>query len=109
MYRYITGFGLVVPLLISFLPSISGAQVRSFEDIYSRGYPNGSIVIISEEPTVAPGYVHTRYAYIDDKCDAVMVDRYGQPVSFDDERLQELVRQEQRMCTELWINARDGE
>jgi hypothetical protein len=109
MYRPISAFDLVVALLMASLPSISSAQVRSFEDIYSRAYPNGAIVIISEERTGTPGYTHTRYAYIDDKCDAVMVDRYGEPVPYDDQRLRELVRHEQRMCTEAGTNARDGE
>lgn len=107
MYRKIAGFVLVAAPAV--LPSLSIAQERSFKDIYPPAYPNGSIIIISEEPTEVPGYVHTRYAYIDDKCDAVLVDRYGVPVSYDDQRLQELKRQEQRNCTEIGTNTRDGD
>lgn len=99
--------GLVVALAV--LPSLSIAQERSFKDIYPPAYPNGSIVIVSEVPTELRDYVHTRYAYIDDKCDAVLVDRYGQPVPYDDQRLRELKREEQRNCTAAGTNDRDGE
>ena len=107
MYRKTTGFFLAVALAI--LPPLSIAQERSFKDIYPPAYPNGSLVIVSEVPTEVRGYVQTRYAYIDDKCGAVLVDRYGQPVPYDDQRLQELKREEQRNCTEAGTDIRDGE
>ena len=68
--------------------------------------PNGSIVILKTEESDAPGYMHTKYAMFDHRCGAVLVDRYGAPVESDDKDLKQV---EQRMCTEIASNSRDGE
>lgn len=107
---YIKSLGFALVLVISLLTSSSFAQSRteakSISDLNTSTLPNGSIVIFKTEETDSPGYVHTQYAFIDQSCGAVLVDRYGPPVIPDDK---ELKRVEQQMCTELAINSGDGE
>ena len=50
--------------------------------------------------------MHTKYALVDHRCGAVLVDHYGPPVKSDDK---ELKQAEQRMCTQIATNSRDGE
>jgi hypothetical protein len=102
-------FGIAFMMII-FLPAVSGAQSRlsttSVEDIDASAVANGSIILISAEETDTPGYVHTKYAYVDRLCGVQLVDRYGAPVDPGDK---ELLESEQRMCTEFAFNARDGD
>ena len=102
-------FGIAL-MMMSFLPALSHAQSRlattSVEDIDASAIANGSIVLIRAEESDTPGYVHTKYAYVDQLCGVQLVDRYGAPV---DPRDKELIKFEQRMCTELAFDTRDGE
>lgn len=107
---YIKSLGFAIVLAISLLTSSSFAQSRtmaeSFENVDTSALPNGSIVVIKTEESDSPGYVHTQYAFVDQTCGAVLVDHYGPPVNPDDK---ELKRVEQRICTEIATNSRDGD
>jgi len=89
-------FGIAL-MMMSFLPALSHAQSRlattSVEDIDASAIANGSIVLIRAEESDTPGYVHTKYAYVDQLCGVQLVDRYGAPV---DPRNKELIKFEQR-------------
>jgi hypothetical protein len=100
---FVLGFAMVI-----FLPIASPAETHtatSVEDI-KKSVPNGSIVIISKEETDAPDYFHTRYAFVDQACGPQLVDHYGPPV---DPNNSDLKQTEQRMCTEVAMNTRDGD
>ena len=107
---YIKGLGVAIFLAISLLASTSFADSRSMAESFAgmdaSRLPNGSIVIIKEERSDTPGYVHTQYAFVDQACGAIFVDQYGPPVNPDDKKLKQV---EQRMCTEIATNARDGD
>ena len=110
MYTKSLGFIFAIVLAISLLPSSSFAEERflsgSFEEIQPAAKANGSIVIVSKEETDVAGYVHTKYAFVDQKCGAVLVDHYGAPIDPNDRKLREI---EQRACTEIAMNTRDGD
>lgn len=99
----------IAMMMMSFLPALSHAQSRlattSVEDIDAAAVANGSIVLIRAEESDTPGYVRTKYAYVDQLCGVQLVDRYGAPV---DPRNKELIEFEQRMCTEFAFD-RDGD
>ena len=107
---YIKGLGVAIFLAISLLTSSSFADSRSmaesFASMDTSRLPNGSIVVIKEEKSDSPGYVHTQYAFVDQACGAIFVDKYGPPVNPDDRELKQV---EQRMCTEIAMNSRDGD
>jgi len=107
---YIKGLGVVIFLAISLLTSSVLADSRSMGESFARmdtsRMPNGSIVIIKEEKSDSPGYVHTQYAFVDQACGAIFVDKYGPPVNPDDRQLKQT---ERRMCMEIATNARDGD
>jgi hypothetical protein len=106
---YAKGMILGMALTIS-LPVVSDAQSRlgtsSVEDVDASAVANGSIILISKEETDMPGYVHTKYAYIDRLCGVQLVHRYGTPVDPNDK---ELIQTEQRMCMEIAFDTRDGD
>ncbi len=85
-------------ILVSNSPIEARTLTESFKQVDKSAVPNGSIVILHEEETATPNYVHTQYAFIDQKCDAVIVDYYGSPVDPNDRELKEF---EQRVCTEI--------
>jgi hypothetical protein len=101
MYAKNVGLVFANVLAISLLAS-SSAQSRSvveaMKEVDISAHPNGSIVILNKEETGLPGYVHTQYAFIDQKCGAVLVDRYGGPVDPNDKELKQV---EQQMCSEI--------
>jgi len=107
---YIKGLGVAIFLAITLLASNSFAESRSmaesFASLDTSGLPNRSIVIIKEEKSDSPGYVHTQYAFVDQACGAILVDQHGPPVNPDDKQLKQV---EQRMCTEIATSARDGD
>lgn len=107
---YIKGLGVAIFLAISLLTSSAFADGRSmaesFASMDTSRLPNGSIVVIKEEKSDSPGYVHTQYAFVDQSCGAIFVDKYGPPVNPDDKDLKQV---EQRMCTEIAMNSRDGD
>jgi hypothetical protein len=84
----------------------SRGVVEAMKEIDISAHPNGSIVILNTEETGLPGYVHTQYAFIDQKCGAVLVDRYGSPVDPNDKELKQV---EQQMCSETATSSRDGD
>jgi hypothetical protein len=77
-----------------------------FEELQAADHPNGSIVIISREESDVPGYVHMQYAFVDQSCGAILVDRFGPPIDPNDKELKQI---EQRVCTEIAMNSRDGD
>ena len=109
MYTKSLVFG--IAMLISFLPARSYAQSGTagspVEEINTSDIPNGSIVVISKEESDNPGYAHTKYAFVDQACaGARVVDYYGPPVDLNDKDLQQV---EQRMCTEVAMDTRNGD
>jgi hypothetical protein len=110
MYAKSLGFIFAIVLAILLLPSSSFAQSSSrsgsFEDVDSSAQANGSIIVISKEETNFAGYVHTKYAFVDQKCGVIQVDHYGAPIDPNDRELREI---EQRACTEIAMNTRDGD
>lgn len=92
-------------ILVSNFHAEGRTLTESFKEVDVSRFSNGSIVIINEEETATPEYVHTQYAFIDQKCGAVLVDHYGSPVDPNDS---ELKQTEQRMCTESAMNDGDG-
>ncbi len=106
---YAKSLVLGIAMVISLLPAGTHAQsdtaTNSLEDINTSAFPNGSIVVISKEETGIPGYVHTKYAFVDQACGS-RVDYYGPPVDPNDKDMQQF---EQRMCTELAMDTRDGD
>jgi hypothetical protein len=106
---YAKGMILGIALTLS-LPAVSVAQSRPdsnvVEDIDTSAIADGSIVLISKEETDVPGYVHTKYAYVDRFCGVQLVDHYGAPVDPNDS---ELKLAESRMCSQIGFNSGDGE
>jgi len=99
-----------IAMVIFLLPARSHAQSRTspnpLEDFNPSAFPNGSIVVISEEETGVPGYVHTKYAFVDQACGAQIVDHYGPPVDPNDK---DLLQSEKRKCTERAMDTHDGD
>jgi hypothetical protein len=99
---YAKSLAFVIATVIFLLPAASyGQRNPTTSDV-----ANGSIVIISQQETGTPGYVHTKYAFVDLGCGAQIVDHYGPSVNPNDK---ELLLSEQRMCTELSHDTRDGD
>ena len=96
---------LAIPLLASGSAQSRGV-VEAMKEIDISAHPNGSIVILNTEETGLSEYVHTQYAFIDQKCGAVLVDRYGGPVDPNDKKLKQV---EQQVCSEMGTNSRDGD
>jgi hypothetical protein len=107
---YAKGMILGIALTIALLPAVSFAQSRldtnAVEDIDTSTIADGSIVLISKEESDVPGYVHTKYAYVDRLCGVQLVDYYGAPVDPNDKELRQA---EKRMCSDTAFDARDGE
>ena len=101
MYAKSLAFGIATVIFL--LPAGTQAQSRSPA---TSDVTNGSIVIISQEETGVPGYVHTTYAFVDQACGAQIVDHYGPSINPNEK---ELLLSEQRMCTELSQDSRDGD
>jgi hypothetical protein len=92
---YAKSLGLATFMAIFVVSSVSYAQS-----------PNSSIVIISEQKTDAPGYVHTKYVFVDQLCGAQPVDHYGPPIDPNDQQLKQV---EKRGCMEIAMDTRDGD
>lgn len=107
---YAKSLGFVIVLVLSLIVSNADAQSRTpsgtLEDIQASDHSNGSIVIISKEETDVPGYVRMQYAFLDQSCGAILVDHYGPPIDPNDKELKQV---EQRVCTEIAMNTRDGD
>ena len=98
MIRKIGFVGVLMSTLSLPLGAYGQAPSRS-EDINTANVPQHSFVIISEEETEIPGYVHQKYAYISQGCPAgfQVIDYYGAPLDLNDASL--LVR-ERALCAD---------
>ena len=98
-----------VLMAILFLPLVAYGQDSSrSEDVNTANVAHDSFVIISEEETEVPGYVHQRYAFVSPACPAGVhiIDHYGAPIDPNDASLQ--IR-ERTMCSGLSLDTADGD
>jgi hypothetical protein len=102
---------LSVVMAILFLPVVAfsqnvGGRVNTIEDLNTGDIPNDSIVVLSEENTDIPGFVHEKYAFVDQDCPGgfQIVDHYGPPV---DPRDPNLHQSEHAECNELRYRDKD--
>ena len=102
--------GLIAVLMaILSLPLAAFAQDLSrSEDVNTANVAHNSFVILSEEETEVPGYVHQRYAFVSPACPTGfhVVDHYGAPIDPNDASLQ--IR-ERSMCSDLSLDTADGD
>ncbi len=61
---------------------------------------------LKPKKAMPPATCTQNIAMVDHRCGAVLVDHYGPPVKENDK---ELKQAEQRMCTQIATNSRDGE
>jgi hypothetical protein len=97
-----------VLMAILFLPlAAHGQDLSRSEDINTANIADNSIVILSEEETDIPGYVHEKYAFVSVACPTgvQLVDYYGPPIDRNDPSL--LVR-EGAMCTDRSFETPDN-
>src|SRR5215813_1076957 len=84
--------GLIAVLMaILSLPLAAFAQDLSrSEDVNTANVAHNSFVILSEEETGVPGYVHQRYAFVSPACPTGfhIIDHYGAPIDPNDASLQ---------------------
>ena len=87
----------------SFARSPSGPQ-KSIETLSVTDIPDNSIVVLSQEDTGVPGYVHTKYAF---NCFGALrlVDYYGSAI---DPSNKEVLQFESVMCSRQQNNDYDG-
>jgi hypothetical protein len=111
MIRKMAAFGAVMAVLS--LPTVAFTQdlsrpVKSIEDLSIADIANNTIVLISQEETDMPGYVHVKYAVVDSSCSgrAAIVDYYGATIDPKDPNLRS---SEQKICTDLQFYKSDGE
>ncbi len=103
-------FGVLLAIL--YLPVAAygqdfGRPMTSVADINTENTPNDSIVVISKEETGLPGYVHEKYALVDQNCGGTqIVDYYGPAINPNDQDLHKL---EQSMCTNFRFDRTDGD
>ena len=102
--------GLIAVLVaILSLPLAVFAQDSSrSEDVNTANVAPNSFVILSQEETEIPGYVHQRYAFVSPACPAGfhIIDHYGAPIDPNDSGLQ--IR-ERSMCSDLAFDTADGD
>ena len=109
---YGKSLGCIIVLAISLTATSAYGQSRSptgpvgVGDIVVSDHANGSVLIISEQETDIPGYVRVHYAFIDQSCGVILVDRYGPPI---DPNSKELKLVTQRVCTAIATDSRDGD
>jgi hypothetical protein len=106
MIRKIGLIGVFMAIL--FLPlGAHGQDLSRSEDINTANIADNSIVILSEEETDIPGYVHEKYAFVSVACPTgvQLVDYYGPPIDRNDPSL--LVR-EGAMCTDRSFETPDN-
>jgi len=85
-----------------------GQDLSRSEDINTANVANNTLMVISEEETGVPGYVHERYAFVSQACPAgfQIIDYYGAPIDRNDPSLQ--IR-ERSMCSDLSFDSADGD
>jgi hypothetical protein len=97
-----------VLMAILFLPlAAHGQDLSRSEEINTANVANNTLMVISEEETGVPGYVHQRYAFVSHACPAgfQIIDYYGAPIDRNDPSL--LVR-EGAMCTDRSFETPDN-
>jgi hypothetical protein len=98
-------FALIVLAFLA-VPFASLAQSPwgSIENVGVTYIPEGSIVVLSQEETDLPGYVHQKYAFY---ClgELRLVDYYGSAI---DPKDQDVLRFESTMCSRQKMNDYDG-
>jgi hypothetical protein len=84
-----------------------GRPMTSADALNTADTSNDTIVVISKEETEIPGYVHEKYAFVDQHCGgAQIVDYYGPAIDPNDPSIHKL---ENRVCTDLDLNKLDGD
>jgi hypothetical protein len=98
MIRKIGVIGVLMAIL-SLPLAAYGQDLGRSENINTANVAQNSFVIISEEATGFPGYVHQKYAFVSQACPAgfQIIDYYGAPIDRNDPSL--LVR-ERAMCSD---------
>ena len=107
MLRKMSLIGVLMAILSLPLAAFAQDLSRS-EDVNTANVAHNSFVILSEEETGVPGYVHQRYAFVSPHCPAgfQIIDYYGAPIDPNDASLQ--IR-ERSMCSDLSFDSADGD
>jgi hypothetical protein len=93
----------VVGALLAILCLPVGAY--SQKEINTAGVPDGTILLVAREDTGIPGYVHEKYALVDQYCSTVeYVDYYGPSINPNDAKL---ITREQKICVDLMYDKGD--
>jgi hypothetical protein len=98
----------VLMAILSLPLAAYGQDLSRSEDINTANVANNTLMVISEEETGVPGYVHQRYAFVSHACPAgfQIIDYYGAPIDPNDASLQ--IR-ERSMCSDLALDTADGD
>ena len=98
----------LIGVLMAILSPAYGQDLSRSEDINTANVANNTFVLISEDDTGVPGYVHQRYAFVSHACPAgfQIIDYYGAPIDRNDASLQ--IR-ERSMCSDLSFDWADGD
>jgi hypothetical protein len=106
MIRKIGLIGVLMAIL-SLPLAAYGQDLSRSEDINTTNVANNTFVLISEEDTGVPGYVH-KYAFVSHACPAgfQIIDYYGAPIDRNDAGLQ--IR-ERNMCSDLSFDSAEGD
>ena len=106
MMKKIVGFIVVAFLAVPFasLAQSPSTPEKSFENLSVTDIPDDSIVL-SQEETGVPGYVHEKYAF---NCfgELKLVDHYGSPI---DPKDKDVLQFERMMCSRQQNNDYEGE
>jgi hypothetical protein len=102
MFAFIVVAFLAVPFA-SFAQSSSSPE-KSIENLSVTDIPEDSIVVLSQEDTGVPGYVHEKYVF---NClgELKLVDYYGSAFSPNDK---DVLQFERTMCSRQQNNDYDG-
>lgn len=102
MFAFIVLAFLAVPF-VSFAQSPSSSE-KSIENLSVTDIPDDSIVVLSQEETGVPGYVHEKYAF---NClgELKLVDYYGSAFDPNDK---DVLQFERAMCAHQQNNDYDG-
>jgi hypothetical protein len=98
MIRKIGVIGVLLAML-SLPLKVYGQDLGRSEDVNIANVAQNSLVILGEEETGVPGYVHQKYAFVSQACRGgfQIIDYYGAPIDRNDPSL--LVR-ERAMCSD---------
>jgi len=98
----------LIGVLMAILSPAYGQDLSRSEDINTANVANNTFVLIGEEDTGVPGYVHQRYAFVSHACPAgfQIIDYYGAPIDRNDASLQ--IR-ERNMCSDLSFDSAEGD